>query len=77
MHSRVSSLHPVSFSTTCGMYLLSQGYDKTTAKKHLLVFALAAPLAAFASYFGLVRVSNVQELVSWDHNNSESNIVVW
>ena len=34
-----------------------QGYDKTTAKKHLLAFALAAPLAAFLSYFGLVRVS--------------------
>ena len=34
-----------------------QGYDKVTAKKHLLVFALAAPLAAFVSYFGLVRVS--------------------
>jgi hypothetical protein len=34
-----------------------QGYDKTTAKKHLLVFALAAPIAAFFSYFGLTRVS--------------------
>ena len=41
--------------------VFKQGYDKTTAKKHLLVFALAAPLSAFLSYFGLVRVS-VSEL---------------
>ena len=36
-----------------------QGYDKTTAKKHLLAFALAAPIAAFFSYFGLTRVSSM------------------
>ncbi len=35
----------------------TQGYDKLTARKHLLVFSLAAPVAAFISYFGLVRVS--------------------
>ena len=35
----------------------SQGYDKQTARYHLLLFSLAAPLAAFFSYFGLVRVS--------------------
>ena len=38
--------------------LLEQGYDRLTAKKHLLAFALAAPLAAFVAYFGLVRVSS-------------------
>ena len=38
--------------------LSMQGYDKTTAKKHLLVFALAAPVAAFFSYFGLTKVSD-------------------
>lgn len=38
--------------------LLDQGYDRLTAKKHLLAFALAAPVAAFVAYFGLVRVSN-------------------
>jgi len=37
--------------------LLDQGYDRLTAKKHLLAFALAAPVAAFVAYFGLVRVS--------------------
>ena len=35
----------------------TQGFDKATAKKHLLIFALAAPVAAFFSYFGLTRVS--------------------
>ena len=33
-----------------------QGHDKSTAKKHLMVFSLAAPVAAFFSYFGLTRV---------------------
>ena len=33
-----------------------QGHDRYSARKHLLAFALAAPVAAFLSYFGLVRV---------------------
>jgi len=36
---------------------VEQGFDKATAKRHLLVFALAAPVAAFAAYFGLIKVS--------------------
>ena len=34
-----------------------QGYDRTVAKKHLLIFALSAPFTAFLAYFGLSRVS--------------------
>ena len=47
---------------TCTSLLHTQGYDKSTAKKHLLVFALAAPVAAFFSYFGLTRVREMQRL---------------
>lgn len=34
-----------------------QGYDRSVAKKHLLIFALSAPFTAFLAYFGLSRVS--------------------
>ncbi|CAI8017187.1 Zinc transporter ZIP9-A [Geodia barretti] len=51
---------PAAFGFTS--FLIHEGYDKATAKKHLLVFALAAPLAAFLSYFGLVRIMYVVQL---------------
>lgn len=51
---------PAAFGFTS--FLIHEGYDKATAKKHLLVFALAAPVATFVSYFGLVRVMYVIQL---------------
>ncbi|XP_011405688.1 PREDICTED: zinc transporter ZIP9-B-like [Amphimedon queenslandica] len=37
-------------------FLIHDGYDRKTARFHLLIFSLAAPLASFVSYFGLIRV---------------------
>eukprot|EP00731_Ephydatia_muelleri_P027735 Em0019g608a len=45
---------PESFGFTT--FLLHEGYDRNIARKHLLIFALSAPIAAFIAYFGLSQV---------------------
>ncbi|XP_064403338.1 zinc transporter ZIP9-like isoform X2 [Halichondria panicea] len=45
---------PAAFGFTS--FLIHEGHDKYTAKKHLLMFSLAAPIASFVSFFGLVKV---------------------
>ena len=34
-------------------YLLSEGLDRSRAKRHLLIFSLSAPIASFITYFGI------------------------
>lgn len=34
-------------------YLLSEGIDRSRAKRYLLLFALSAPVASFVTYFGI------------------------
>lgn len=37
-------------------FLLHEGLEKTRIRKHLLIFSLAAPLAAIVTYFGINQV---------------------
>lgn len=51
---------PAAFGFTS--FLILEGHDRYSARKHLLAFALAAPVAAFLSYFGLVRIMYTVQL---------------
>jgi zinc transporter 9 len=43
-------------------FLIHEGYDKRRARWHLLLFSSAAPVFAFISYFGLVRVMYISPI---------------
>lgn len=38
-------------------FLMHEGLDRVKIRKHLLVFALAAPVLAIVTYFGISQVS--------------------
>ena len=38
------------------VFLMYEGFDKARIKRHLLVFALAAPLTALVTYLAITRV---------------------
>ena len=46
-------LHKAPASFGFVSFLLSEGLERSRAKRHLLMFSLSSPLASFITYFGI------------------------
>ncbi len=45
-------------------FLLHENYERNRIRKHLFIFAMAAPVAALITYFGLSHVSILSRIVA-------------
>lgn len=57
-------LHKAPASFGLVTFLLHEGLDKARIRRHLLIFALAAPLAAVVTYFFIIHGGNKEQLSS-------------
>ena len=51
-------------------FLLHENYERNRIRKHLFIFAMAAPVAALITFFGLNHVSNVVRINVAENSNT-------